>query len=75
MQTVADGAKQGSVRTGVRIIQNEGVRGLYRGVSTIPLLTFRELRPFTNGTRKLSAGFMRSRKCLVTISSYTLIKD
>jgi dicarboxylate transporter 10 len=33
MQTVADGAKQGSVRTGVQIIQNEGVRGLYHGVS------------------------------------------
>lgn len=33
MQTVADGAKQGSVRTGVQIVQNEGVRGLYHGVS------------------------------------------
>ena len=74
MQTVADGAKQGSVRTGVQVIQNERVKGLYCGVSTIPFLTFRELRPFTNGTGKLSAGLMRSRQCLVTISSYTLIK-
>lgn len=36
MQTVADGAKQGSVRTGIQIIQNEGVRGLYHGVSIRP---------------------------------------
>lgn len=42
MQTVADGAKQGSVRTGVQIVQNEGARGLYRGVSTIYMLTFRD---------------------------------
>jgi hypothetical protein len=33
MQTVADGAKQNSVRTGIQIIHNEGVRGLYHGVS------------------------------------------
>lgn len=50
MQTVADGAKQGSVRTGVQIVQNEGVRGLYRGVSTIYVLTFRDFFLFTNAT-------------------------
>jgi hypothetical protein len=41
MQTVADGAKQGSVRTGVQIIRSEGVRGLYHGVSIYPLVTSR----------------------------------
>lgn len=41
MQTVAEGAKQGSVRTGSQIIQNEGVRGLYHGVSINPLMKFR----------------------------------
>ncbi|OOQ90514.1 dicarboxylate transporter [Penicillium brasilianum] len=33
MQTVAEGAKQNSVRTGIQIIHNEGVRGLYHGLS------------------------------------------
>ncbi|OQD68672.1 hypothetical protein PENDEC_c032G04284 [Penicillium decumbens] len=33
MQTVTNGAKQGSVRTGILIVQNEGIKGLYQGIS------------------------------------------
>lgn len=40
MQTVADGAKQNSVRTGIQIIHNEGVRGLYHGVSIRPMVPY-----------------------------------
>lgn len=33
MQTVSDGARKGSIRTGILIVQAEGIKGLYRGVS------------------------------------------
>ncbi|KAJ5777356.1 hypothetical protein N7520_000602 [Penicillium odoratum] len=49
MQTVSNGAKEGFIRTGLHIIQSEGPRGLYHGVSRLP-----------SKFNKLSAGFMRS---------------
>lgn len=35
MQTVSNGTKQSTIITGMRILQGEGVKGFYHGVSRV----------------------------------------